>query len=99
MFFILSKTLFYLLMPLTWIGILLVVALLTKNTKLRYRLFVLTAAFFLFFTNPFIVNEVWLAWEHPVTPIREVPVYDAGIVLTGITNQDKSPHDRVYTNK
>lgn len=53
----------------------------------------------LFFTNPFIANEAWLLWEEPPTPFPKLQRYDAAIILTGITNQDKSPQDRIYTNK
>lgn len=53
----------------------------------------------LLFTNPFISNEAWLLWERAPTPIATLPTYDAAIILTGLTEMDKSPHDRVYTNK
>ncbi|WP_223808839.1 YdcF family protein [Rufibacter hautae] len=50
----------------------------------------------LFFTNPFLSNEAWLAWEPESVLMKDVPVYDAGIVLTGVTEVNKSPHDRVH---
>lgn len=37
------------------------------------------------------------AWEIPVTPYAEIKKkYDWGIVLTGVTYNDKQPDDRVY---
>jgi len=86
-------------MPLTWILVSLFVAFFTKREK-RRRLALLTSIILLlFFTNPFIINEALLAWEERPKPMAPLPRYDAGILLTGFTNQDKSPHDRIYTNK
>ncbi|MDX5346189.1 MAG: YdcF family protein [Hymenobacteraceae bacterium] len=99
MFFILSKILFYLILPLTWIIAILLVALLVKRQKLKIKLFTIAAVLLLIFTNPFLANEAWLWWEVPPTPINQVGQYDAAIILTGITNPDKSPHDRVYINR
>jgi uncharacterized SAM-binding protein YcdF (DUF218 family) len=86
-------------MPLTWILALLLYALFTRNEKRRKRSLVILTALLLIFTNPFLINEAWLLWEHPPTPFTKVKHYDAAIILTGITNKDKSPEDRVYTNK
>jgi uncharacterized SAM-binding protein YcdF (DUF218 family) len=99
MFFILSKLLFYLVMPLTWILIALFYAIFTRHQNRRKKALVTATILLLFFTNPFISNEAWLAWEHPPTPINKLQQYDAAIILTGITNTDKSPHDRVYLQK
>jgi uncharacterized SAM-binding protein YcdF (DUF218 family) len=99
MFFILSKVLYFLLAPLIWILLALFVALFTKKEK-RRRVALLTATVLLLvFTNPFISNEAWLVWERGPKPIAALPTYDAAIILTGLTELDKSPHDRVYTNK
>ncbi|ANE52721.1 YdcF family protein [Flavisolibacter tropicus] len=99
MFFILSKILFFLLAPLIWIITTLAMALFAKKDKRRKRALVTTAALLLLFTNPFISNEAWLLWERGPKPIATLPTYDAAIILTGLTDMDKSPHDRVYTNK
>ncbi|MGI9543385.1 MAG: YdcF family protein [Cyclobacteriaceae bacterium] len=80
----------------TIIIILLLWGLLTKKRKLLWAGMILL----LFFSNSFIANEVFLLWELPPTPIKEIDAqYDLGIVLTGITNTQKTPHDRVYFNK
>ena len=50
----------------------------------------------LFFSNPFLINEALLAWEPEAVLMKDVSVYDAGIVLTGVTEVNKSPHDRVH---
>ncbi|KAA9345910.1 YdcF family protein [Adhaeribacter soli] len=99
MFFLLSKILDFLLQPIIWIILVLAAGLLTRNPVRKKRLLVIGFCLLLFFSNPFIINETWLAWEKPPVPVKEVPIYDAAIVLTGITLQDKSPHDRVYFEK
>jgi uncharacterized SAM-binding protein YcdF (DUF218 family) len=99
MFFLLSKILDFLLQPIVWIVLVLAVGLLTRKAVRKKQLFVTGFCLLLFLSNPFIINEAWLAWEKPPVPVKEVPVYDAAIVLTGITLQNKSPHDRVYFEK
>lgn len=97
MFFILSKVLFYLIMPITWILGFFLYGLLTKNLN-RSRLFLwLSLGLLLLFSNPWLINEAWLAWEYPPVPLNQIKQYDAGILLTGFTSLEKSPHDRVYT--
>lgn len=96
MFFILSKVLFYLAMPITWILLLVLVALFTRRKRLKLYLYRVAAVLLLFFTNPFFANEAWLWWEVPPVLMKDVGAYDAGIILTGVTNTTKSPHDRVH---
>ncbi|MDB5261693.1 MAG: hypothetical protein JWQ14_974 [Adhaeribacter sp.] len=86
-------------MPIIWILGFFLYGLLTKNQR-RGRIFLwLSLGLLLFFSNPFIINEAWLLWEYKPVPVKAVKQYDAGILLTGFTSLDKSPHDRVYTNK
>jgi uncharacterized SAM-binding protein YcdF (DUF218 family) len=99
MFFILSKILDFLLQPILWVLLFLALGLWWRNSKIRQRFLLIAFALLVFFTNPFLINEAWLAWEIPPTPLKNMPVYDAGILLTGVTHSDKSPHDRVYFNK
>lgn len=96
MFFILSKTLFYFLMPITWITIFLLIAIFIK--KWRSKSLKIGFVLFLFFTNPFLVNEMYLLWEISPTPIKEIKNYELGIVLTGMSNAGKEPKDRVYAS-
>jgi uncharacterized SAM-binding protein YcdF (DUF218 family) len=99
MFFILSKILFYVVMPLTWILVFLFIAVFSKREKLKRRALIIATTLLIFFTNPFLCNEAWLLWEEPPTPMSKLSKYDAAIILTGFTNQQKSPHDRIYTGK
>jgi uncharacterized SAM-binding protein YcdF (DUF218 family) len=84
MFFVISKIFSFLLNPLSWIFILLVLAFFKKN-KAVGRKFLLTAIIvFYFFSNKFICDEFVRKWEvgyHENINIAES--YDVGIVLGG----------------
>ncbi len=99
MFYILSKTLFYFLMPLTWILICFAISIFSKNSKRKEKFFRWGIGLLLFFTNPFFINEALLAWEVPATAWEKVQNYEVGILLTGISNAQKEPADRLYLNK
>ncbi|SHI82215.1 Uncharacterized SAM-binding protein YcdF, DUF218 family [Hymenobacter daecheongensis DSM 21074] len=92
MFFLLSKLLLYALIPL---GIWVLVRL---SRRLRWRRWLVPAglALFVIGTNNALSNEALLAWELPPTPLRGLGPHDAAVLLTGITEIRKSPHDRVY---
>ncbi|MFB9864328.1 YdcF family protein [Rufibacter immobilis] len=96
MFFVLSKLLQYAVSPLLWILGLLVFGLISKKAPLNRNCLRAAVLLLLFFTNPFLSNEVWLAWEPAPVLMREVKTYDAGIVLTGVTEENKAPYDRVH---
>ncbi|MCH8318952.1 MAG: YdcF family protein [Bacteroidetes bacterium] len=100
MFFILSKLLSFLLMPITWILGVFIFSLFTKNTKRKKTSLKIGIVLLLFFSNPFFVNEAFLLWEISPTKLSELQEdFDVGIILTGVTNMLKSPRDRVYFNK
>ncbi len=82
MFFILSKVVGYLLNPLVWILVLLVIGLFLKNHRKKKRLFISAAVLLWFFSNSFICDEFVRRWERPIQPFPDKK-YDVGIVLTG----------------
>lgn len=97
MFFVLSKVLNFLTNPLVIVCSLLLFSGFIKNQKRKKRLFWAAFSLLLFFSNDFIANEVMGLWEVPATPYSEVTkTYDWGIVLTGVTMNDRMPDDRVY---
>ena len=99
MFFILSKILHFLISPMTWILIVLFWALITKDEKRRKRLLKGGVLLFLFFSNPFILDEFMRKWEVPAlsdSALKEN--YDVGIVLGGIASYDVQL-DRVQINR
>ena len=94
MFFLLSKVLDFVLVPTVWLLVLLVLAVLARQP---HRWLVAALVLVLFTTNSFVVNELLLAWERPPVPLAALPPHaDAAVLLTGITQVSKSPHDRVY---
>ena len=96
MFFLLSKVLDFLLLPTVWLLVLLIMALLARPTLRRRWLFV-ALVLTLVSTNSFLVNELLLAWERPPVALAVLPRHaDAAVLLTGITDVNKSPHDRAY---
>ena len=96
MFFLLSKVLDFVLLPTVWLVVLLMAALVARPPRQR-RWLLSALVLTLLSTNPFLVNELLLAWERPPVPLAALPRHaDAAVLLTGITNVSKSPHDRVY---
>jgi len=100
MFFILSKTLNYLTMPLVIICICFLLHVFIKRKDWKKRFFWLAFGMLFFFSNDFIANEVMMAWEPDATPFIDIKrKYEYGIVLTGVTNPELKPRDRVYFSK
>ncbi|WP_316934195.1 YdcF family protein [Cyclobacterium amurskyense] len=50
----------------------------------------------LFFSNSYLSNLLIYNWEPPTKDLSTLPVYELGIVLTGVTHIDKLPKDRTY---
>jgi len=99
MFFILSKTLYFIGLPFSWLCFLLLFMFFTKNALYKRRAMRLVLLLFFVFTNPFLVNEAFLAWEIAPTAFKNVKKYDVALVLTGVTQDYKSPKDRIYFEK
>lgn len=97
MFFILSKTLNYLTMPLVIVCLLLLAAAITRSKRWKPRFFRVGILLLFFFSNDFIANEVLTCWELPATPIASIKKkYELAIILTGVTKSNMKPEDRVY---
>lgn len=97
MFFILSKTLSYLVRPLVLIVMVIAIGWVTKNPTWKRRLYVLSILLLLFFSNEFIANEAVNAWEIKATPFSEIQRdYAYGILLSGAAKKEVGPEDRVY---
>ncbi|RZK58830.1 MAG: YdcF family protein [Hymenobacter sp.] len=97
MFFLLSKTLDFGLLPAVWLVALLLGALVARPGGPGQRRWLrATGLLVLMGTNNALVNEALLAWEKPPVPLAAIAPADAVVLLTGITSGNKSPHDRVY---
>lgn len=96
MFFVLSKTLNFLVLPLTMVFISFVLSVLIKKQPWKKRFFWTGFILLIFFSNDFISNEVMKVWEIDPKPFNEMRSYNLGIVLTGATQSFIQPDDRVY---
>lgn len=100
MFFVLSKLLAYLIMPVLVICVFLVASALVKKTTLKKKLFYAGLSLLLFCSNDFIANEVAMCWEVPIVRYSAMNKnYVWAIVLTGVTKNEEGPHDRVFFNR
>ncbi|HTE30790.1 MAG TPA: YdcF family protein [Chryseolinea sp.] len=96
MFFVLSKTIDFLAMPLTLIFLATLAGFMTKNQKLKQRLLLVALVIVFLFSNDFISNELMSAWEIKTIPYADMRPHTLGIVLTGSTVPMLKPDDRVY---
>ncbi len=95
MFFVLSKTMHYLLTPVLWIVVLFIVAFIVRKPKLKIRLFILAGIILLLFSNSFIQDEFMRWWEVDATAQTELKEsYSYGIVLSGMISYDNK-YDRI----
>ena len=85
MFFVLSKTIGLLVKPLTWLIILLFIAVFSRKPKLRKISLIATLSILLIFTNPFVINISLKLWEPSPVAITSMPTYDIGILLGGFS--------------
>ena len=96
MFFVLSKTLSFFALPLTLVFTFFILFVLVKKQPWKKRFFWIGFSLFIFFSNDFISNEIMRAWEVDTKPFVETQAHEVGIVLTGTTQSDIQPDDRVY---
>jgi uncharacterized SAM-binding protein YcdF (DUF218 family) len=89
MFFILSKLLNFLLMPVIWIIVAFLLGLIGKNEKRKKWFIWISFILLIIFTNPFLSNFATKKLEMPYRQISEInKVYDYGIVLGGMAQWD-----------
>lgn len=100
MFFFLSKTLNYIMMPLVMVSLLLLMSAIIRKAKWKKRFFIAGLSLLLIFSNEFIANELMTFWEIPATRFSEVKkTYTWGILLSGVTKGGMQPDDRVYFHR
>ena len=99
MFFYASQLFSFLAMPLTIILVLLIAGFLVKPGSWKKRLTGSGILLLLIFTNNALSTLVINAWEPTFKPIVSLPIYDIGIVLTGVTNINKTADDRTFFDK
>lgn len=97
MFFILSKLLFFLITPITWIVFFLLMALFGKSATKKKRYLLTGVLILVFFSNTFFFDRFMNAWEVDAIPDSKLPVTDAAILLTGMATMDVK-NDRLEFN-
>lgn len=90
MFFILSKVLFFLLVPFWWIVILWVWRFFSKSAKVKKRLGILIIIIAIVFTNPYLYRSLVMQWQFAPVTLAAGKTYEAGIVLGGLSGYDKN---------
>ena len=100
MFFILSKTITYLVLPVPLLTIFLLVFLFVQKKRIRKVAGALFVVLFFVFTSPFLINQLLQWWEVPATPIQALEGrYEAAIILGGVTASGQEPLDRIHLHK
>jgi uncharacterized SAM-binding protein YcdF (DUF218 family) len=99
MFFYFSQFLSFLAMPLTLVLLLLVTAAIFTPKSRGRKILGIGILLLVFFSNTFLSNLALLAWEPPYKSFEEIPNREIGIVLTGVTNLNKTTTDRTFFGK
>lgn len=73
MFFYISKILGYLLNPLGWIIIFMILGMISKRSARKKRMLLISIAILVLFTNPFLGDEALNLWESPLKSLSELP--------------------------
>jgi uncharacterized SAM-binding protein YcdF (DUF218 family) len=89
MFFILSKVLAFLLFPLLYVFVLLLIALFAKTVKRKRKYLLWGIGVLYFFSNSFLINRVAEAWDIAPAKLENGKTYNAAIVLGGFASDDK----------
>src|SRR5258708_5629270 len=90
MYFIFSKVLLFLLFPLNWIIVFLLIALFSKRQKLKRKCFVIGMALLIIFSNPLLLYLFAKNWDINPVPLNKNKIYSAVIVLGGFSGEDKN---------
>lgn len=88
MFFILSKILFFLLVPFNWIVLLFIASLLFKSKAIKKKIRIAIVVIALVFSNPFIHKSISKWWQPALTNLAADKQYSAGILLGGMSMYD-----------
>lgn len=93
---ILSKFFTILLNPILWIILLFLWALLSKNEGRKKRCFAIGLVMLFFFSNPYIIKKLILAYQPEKYTMGEGEKYSAGIVLGGFAGMNKTDQKKYF---
>lgn len=88
MFFYLSKLLAFILMPLTWVFVLLIWSWRTKIETRKRKLFLISICTLYFFSNSFIVDGFMRMWEYTSDDLKKTEKFEYAVILGGMISYD-----------
>jgi uncharacterized SAM-binding protein YcdF (DUF218 family) len=89
MFYILSKLLYFLVVPFNWVVILFIISLFIKNKGIKKKLLVSIITITAIFSNPYIFYKILYAWQIHTSELLPNKTYQAGIILGGLSSFDR----------
>lgn len=99
MVYILSQLFSFLILPLTIVMILFLSGIILINKKIGRKLLIASFILLFLFSNRFLANRAINAWEPDFKKIENLQEYEVGIVLTGVTNINKTAKDRTFFDR
>ncbi|HRP30648.1 MAG TPA: YdcF family protein [Agriterribacter sp.] len=99
MIFIISKLAIVLLNPILWIAVIFLWGLFTKKETRKKKYYIAGIIMLLFFTNPFIINKLILAYQPAKVSLRPGENYSAGILLGGFAVKNKKDRQTYFSEQ
>jgi uncharacterized SAM-binding protein YcdF (DUF218 family) len=96
MFFIVSKLLYFFISPFNWLLLLALWAVFTKNQNRRKKLVITITAMFLFFSNPYIIHKITIAWQVKQKRFAQNETYQVGVLLAGFVGFEFKSKQGIY---
>ncbi|HEY4194137.1 MAG TPA: YdcF family protein [Mucilaginibacter sp.] len=90
MYFIFSKILLFILFPLNWIFVCLLLSWFFKQPKLKRKWFVTGMVLLIIFSNPFLLRLFAGNWDIGRGALNKNKTYSAAIILGGFSGEDKN---------
>jgi uncharacterized SAM-binding protein YcdF (DUF218 family) len=88
MYFIFSKILLFLILPIYWVAALLLIALISKDRKRKRHFFIAAAVVLYFFSNGLLLNLFAKQWDFPPVALNSSQHYSCAIILGGFSGSD-----------
>jgi uncharacterized SAM-binding protein YcdF (DUF218 family) len=95
--FIISKIIAFFLHPFVWILLLLIAAWISRNAARKKILLRTTLIIFIFFSNGYILKNIWYHYQAPIREMNPGEHYQAAILLGGFVSYDEINH-RAFFN-
>ncbi|HRN55881.1 MAG TPA: YdcF family protein [Agriterribacter sp.] len=99
MMFAISKLVIVLLNPVLWIVIVFVWGWISKKAVRKKRCYITGIIMLLFFTNPFIINQLILAYQPAKVTLRPDEKYSAGILLGGFAGKNDTDNQTYFSEQ